>query len=228
VRAYSVVASAIFGWILLLAVTFAIPSTSGALENIGIVVPWIWAESMSQNWSEVLLLVCVIAQFFCVTASTTSAAGTAIAVIGLYIAFILPVILRFRMGDQFEPGAWSLGRHYRWIDAIAIGWVGLITILFVFPLYKGGLPWEDGFSWELTNYTVLWMAGIGRVFGGWWALSARRWFKGPIRQGTDEELEGSRSSTSFRPSLPPPRRGPEDRCGRGPLRVRAHTRMPPA
>ena len=35
--------------------------------------------------------------------------GTGIAVIGLYIAFILPVILRFKMGDRFEPGAWSLG-----------------------------------------------------------------------------------------------------------------------
>ena len=158
----SVVASVIFGWILLLAVTFAIPSTEGALENIGVVVPWIWTESMSQNWSEALLFICVVAQFFCVTASVTSAsrmmfafsrdravpghqlwskvasnrvprnavwaiavlsgilmvpaiwnylvgyaAGTAIAVIGLYIAFILPVILRFRMGDSFEPGAWS-------------------------------------------------------------------------------------------------------------------------
>jgi amino acid transporter len=240
----SVVASVIFGWILLLAVTFSIPSTEGALENIGVVVPWIWAESMSQNWAEVLLFICVVAQFFCVTASVTSASrmmfafsrdravpghplwsrvaanrvprnavwaiavlagilmipaiwnylvgyavGTAIAVIGLYIAFILPVILRFRLGDRFEPGAWSLGRHYKWIDAIAIAWVGLISILFVFPLYKAGLPWEDDFSWELTNYTVLWFAAIGLVFGGWWALSAKKWFVGPVRQGSEEELE---------------------------------------
>jgi amino acid transporter len=69
----SVVASVIFGWILLLAVTFAIPSTDGAIENIGVVVPWIWAESMSQGWAEALLFICVVAQFFCVTASVTSA-----------------------------------------------------------------------------------------------------------------------------------------------------------
>src|SRR5215210_8029460 len=240
----SVVASVIFGWILLLAVTFAIPSTDGALENIGVVVPWIWAESMSQNWAEALLFICVVAQFFCVTASVTSASrmmfafsrdravpghqlwsrvasnrvprnsvwaivvlagilmvpaiwnylvgyavGTAIAVIGLYIAFILPVILRYRLGDKFEPGAWSLGKHYRWIDAIAIGWVGLITILFIFPLYKAGLPWEDDFDWALTNYTILWFAAIGLVFGGWWALSAKKWFVGPVRQGDEAELE---------------------------------------
>ncbi len=69
----AVVVSVVFGWILLLAVTFAIPSTEGALENIGIVVPWIWAESMSQSWAEALLFICVVAQFFCVTASVTSA-----------------------------------------------------------------------------------------------------------------------------------------------------------
>src|SRR5688572_399855 len=258
----AVVVSVVVGWILLLAVTFAIPSTEGALENIGIVVPWIWSESMSQGWAEALLFICVVAQFFCVTASVTSAsrmmfafsrdravpghplwskvarnrvprnavwaivvlagilmvpaiwnylvgyaAGTAIAVIGLYIAFILPVILRFRLGDRFEPGAWSLGRHYRWIDAIAIGWVGLITILFIFPLYKAGLPWEEGFAWELTNYTVLWFAAIGIVFGGWWMLSAKNWFEGPVRQGSEEELErieaaferGGATSTASRP-----------------------------
>jgi amino acid transporter len=241
----SVVVSVIFGWILLLAVTFSIPSTEGALENIGIVVPWIWTESMSQNWAEILLFVCVVAQFFCVTASVTSASrmmfafsrdravpghqlwrrvapnrvprwsvfgiglfaailmipavwnylvgygvGTAIAVIGLYIAFILPVWLRWRKGDNWdEPRSWTLGRHYKWLDVISILWVALITILFVFPLYKAGLPWEDDFTWELTNYTILWFAGIGLVFGGWWFLSAKNWFEGPVRMGTEEELE---------------------------------------
>jgi amino acid transporter len=240
----AVVVSVVFGWILLLAVTFAIPSTEGALENIGIVVPWIWSESMGQNWADTLLFICVVAQFFCVTASVTSASrmmyafsrdravpghplwsrvapnrvprnavwaivalagilmipaiwnylvgygvGTAIAVIGLYIAFVIPVYLRYRMHDEFVPGAWSLGRHYKWIDLLSLAWVGLITILFIFPLYKAGLPWESDFSWDLTNYTVLWFAGIGIVFGGWWFISAKNWFKGPVRQGTEEELE---------------------------------------
>ncbi|HYI75386.1 MAG TPA: amino acid permease [Gaiellaceae bacterium] len=250
----SVFASAVFGFILLVAVTAAIPSTEGALENIGAVVPWIWAESMSQNWSEALLFICVVAQFFCVTASVTSASrmmfafsrdravpghqmwrrvapnrvprysvvavaffaavlmipaiwnylvgyavGTAIAVIGLYIAFILPVWLRWRKGDSWdEPRAWSLGRHYKWIDAIAIAWVAIITILFIFPLYKAGLPWEDDFSWELTNYTVLWFAAIGIVFGGWWFLSAKNWFTGPVRMGTEEELERLEAEQSAR------------------------------
>src|SRR5918999_1303135 len=253
----SVAASAVFGFILLVAVTFSIPSTEGALENIGAVVPWIWAESMSQNWSEALLFICVVAQFFCVTASVTSASrmmfafsrdravpghtlwsqvarnrvprnavwaivvlagllmvpaiwnylvgygvGTAIAVIGLYIAFVIPVYLRYRLHDRFEPGAWSLGRHYRWIDIVALVWVAIITVLFVFPLYAAGLPWRDDFSWELTNYTVLWFAGIGLVFGGWWFLSAKNWFKGPVRMGTEEELERLEEEQRRRYELP--------------------------
>jgi amino acid transporter len=253
----AVVVSVVFGWILLLAVTFAIPSTEGALENIGVVVPWIWAESMSQTWAEALLFICVVAQFFCVTASVTSASrmmyafsrdravpghplwskvatnrvprnavwaivvlagilmipaiwnylvgygvGTAIAVIGLYIAFVIPVYLRYRMHDQFVPGAWSLGRHYKWIDLLSLAWVALITILFIFPLYKAGLPWEDDFTWELTNYTVLWFAAIGIVFGGWWFLSAKNWFKGPVRQGTEEELERREAELAARSSKP--------------------------
>ena len=245
----SVVVSVLFGWILLVAVTFAIPSTNGALgivNELGLLVPWIWAESMSQDWAEALLFICgVVAQFFCVRASVTSASrmmfafsrdravpghplwrrvaknrvprwsvfgiwlfagilmipavwnyfvgyavGTAIAVIGLYIAFVIPVWLRWRRGDSWdEPRAWSLGRHYKWIDPLSVAWVGLITIIFVIPLYKVGLPWEDGFDWRFSNYTILWFIGIGLIFGGWWFLSARKWFKGPIRMGTEEEME---------------------------------------
>jgi amino acid transporter len=262
----SVVVSVVFGWILLLAVTFQLPSTQFGVDlglDVGYIVPFSWAESMSQNWAEFLLFICVIAQFFCVTASVTSASrmmfafsrdravpghplwrrvavnrvprwsvfgiaffaavlmipaawnyfigyavGTAIAVIGLYIAFILPVWLRWRLGDSWdEPRAWSLGRHYKWLNPLSIFWVALITILFIFPLYDVGLPWRSDFSWEFTNYTILWFAGIGLIFGGWWLLSARRWFKGPVRMGTDEELERYEEELAARTGTPAAARG---------------------
>jgi hypothetical protein len=131
------------------------------------------------------------------------AVGTAIAVIGLYIAFVIPVYLRLRKGDSWdEPRAWSLGRHYKWIDTLSLLWVGLITIIFIIPLYKVGLPWEDNFDWRFTNYTILWFAGIGLVFGGWWVLSARKWFKGPVRMGTEEELERLEEEQRGRFELP--------------------------
>ena len=39
--------------------------------------------------------------------------------IGLYIAYTIPVFLRWRMGDSFEPGPWTLGNKYKWINPIA-------------------------------------------------------------------------------------------------------------
>ena len=54
---------------------------------------------------------------------------------------------------------------------------------------RSGFPWNADFDWNFANYTVLWFAGFGIVFGGWWALSAKNWFKGPVRMGTEEELE---------------------------------------
>jgi hypothetical protein len=115
--------------------------------------------------------------------------GTGIAVIGLYIAFILPVYLRFRQGDKFEHGAWSLGNHYKWIDLVAIIWVAFITIIFLLPPYKASVPWADEFTWEALNYAPILVGGALILFGGWYALSAKKWFKGPVRQGTEEELE---------------------------------------
>jgi amino acid transporter len=241
----AVVVSVIFGFLLVLAVTLAVPDTQGTLDAIGNAVTYIWQTSMSTRWAEVLLTVAVVAQFFCLVASVTSASrmmfafsrdgavpghrfwrrlssqrvpvyavvaiavlawvlmiptywnnlagyyvGTSIAVIGLYIAFILPVILRYKMKDRFEPGAWTLGKHYKWIDPLAIGWVVFISIVFILPVTPAGVPGNAvPLNWNVVNYAPLTLVGAFLLFGGWYVLSANKWFKGPIRQGTDEELE---------------------------------------
>jgi len=247
----SVVASVIFGFALLVAVTFAIPSTSGGIDAGANIVTYIWQNSMSTKWAEFLLVIACVAQFFCGTASVTSASrmmfafsrdgaipghrlwkrvnpttrvptyavcaivvlswalmiptywnnvvgylvGTSIAVIGLYIAFVLPIILRWRQGERFERGAWHLGKHYKWIDLLAIGWIALICILFLMPITPTGIPWKTGFDWNVVNYAPITVGGALLLFGGWYVLSARKWFKGPVREGSDEELE--RIETGF-------------------------------
>jgi len=119
---------------------------------------------------------------------TGYAASTAVAVIGLYIAFMLPIILRLKAGDKFERGAWSLGKHYKWIDWIAILWICFICIVFMLPFSYNGIPWNTGFDWNLVNYTPIMVGAAFLLFGGWYVISAHKWFKGPIRQGDDEEL----------------------------------------
>jgi hypothetical protein len=114
--------------------------------------------------------------------------GTSIAVIGLYIAFVIPIYLRWRAGETFERGAWNLGKHYKWIDVLAIVWIAFICILFLMPIFPGGIPGNSGFSWSLVNYAPITVGGALLLFGGWYLISARKWFKGPVRQGTEEEL----------------------------------------
>jgi hypothetical protein len=124
------------------------------------------------------------------------AVGTSIAVIGLYIAFVLPVILRYRAKDRFEKGAWHLGNNYKWIDPLAILWIALICILFLLPLFPDGIPGKASgnhylldVNWVDVNYAPLTVGGAFLFFGGWWVLSAKNWFKGPVRMGSEQELE---------------------------------------
>ena len=38
------------------------------------------------------------------------------------------------------------------------------------------------------NYTPITVGSAFLLFGGWYVLSAHKWFKGPVRQGDDAEL----------------------------------------
>src|SRR5919202_760317 len=69
----SVVVSVVFGFILLVAVTFAVPDVKGTLGAVSNAVPYIWENSMSRRWAEFLLFIACVAQLFCTIASVTSA-----------------------------------------------------------------------------------------------------------------------------------------------------------
>ena len=59
-------------------------------------------------------------------------AVTSVAVIGLYIAYVTPVLLR-RLDRDWKPGVWNLGGWSALVGWIAVVWVVLIVILFVLP-----------------------------------------------------------------------------------------------
>jgi amino acid transporter len=106
---------------------------------------------------------------------------TSIAVIGLYIAYIIPVFLRLRAGDSFVPGPWHLGRWSRLIGTVATVWVVFIAILFMLPQF---VPVRT----DTFNYAPVAVGVVLLFAGGWWLLSAKNWFKGPKVQGSAEEL----------------------------------------
>jgi hypothetical protein len=108
-----------------------------------------------------------------------------VAVIGLYVAFLIPILLRLRAGDRFEPGPWTLGRKYKvigWISAIEII---IISIYFVLPFSPAGVPFSDDFDWKAVNYAPI---AIGVALVGvalWWFLDAKKHFTG-LRRNVDE------------------------------------------
>jgi amino acid transporter len=113
--------------------------------------------------------------------ATAYAAVTSIAVIGLYIAYVTPVYLKLRAGDRFQQGKWNLGRWSKPLGWIAVAWVILIVILF-------GLPTVSPVSATNFNYSIVAVAVVLFGAGGWYMLSAHKWFTGPRVQGSVEEL----------------------------------------
>jgi amino acid transporter len=105
---------------------------------------------------------------------------TGICTVGLYLAYILPVYLRLRAGDRFEPGPWNLGRRYRLVNVLAILFVILVVYSLNLPYTPTGLPWNDDFDSTVVNYTPLAIA-IPLVFGVWYLISAKNKYQGPVR-----------------------------------------------
>jgi amino acid permease (GABA permease) len=113
--------------------------------------------------------------------STAYAAVTSIAVIGLYIAYVVPTFLRLRQGASFMRGPWHLGRWSYPVGIIAVIWVVFITILFM-------LPTVSPIGWGNFNYTVVAVVVVLGFAGIYWLVSAKNWFTGPKVQGSAEEL----------------------------------------
>lgn len=78
----TILVSAVFGYVLILAVTFAIPNLDDALNpelNSGYPVIYILQESLSSGLSGLLLIIAAVAQLFCGYASVTAASRMAYA-----------------------------------------------------------------------------------------------------------------------------------------------------
>jgi amino acid transporter len=112
---------------------------------------------------------------------TAYLAVVSIAVIGLYIAYVIPIFLR-QFSTDFKTGPWHLGAWSRPIGWIAVVWVVFISVLFM-------LPTSTPITLQGFNYTPVVVLGVFLIVTIWWLVSARHWFKGPIIQGSEAELE---------------------------------------
>jgi amino acid transporter len=243
----SVFYSAVIGWIVLLAITFAIQKTKEPeILKAGYPALTIFETALGSAAAKAVILISTIGQLFCGMACVTSAsrmtfafsrdgavpghklwrrlgknrtptwavlfvclfaaivtfpayfpnslgtpvaflAVTSISVIGLYIAYTIPVFLRWRQGDSFQTGSWTLGAKYKWVNPIAFCWVAICVVIFCLPFAPEGVFFKHGFNWSAVNYAPLVTIGVMGSVTIWYLVSAKRTFKGPIR--TIDELD---------------------------------------
>jgi amino acid transporter len=132
--------------------------------------------------------------------STAFFAMTGICVIGLYIAYAIPIYLRLTNPD-FQTGPWHLKGYHKLVGWTSIVWIAFITVLFFAPLFwpfwpiwgsknlisddKAGNVFFRQNNFNFTGPLIL----LGAIFIlGYWSLSGKKWFTGPKVQGTKEEL----------------------------------------
>ena len=235
----SVFYSAVFGWMVLLALTFAATHVK-AISAAGGTSQSVIETALSSAAAKAVLVISTVGQLFCGMACVTSAsrmtfafsrdgavpghnlwrrlgknkaptwavvfvaafafiitipaykgnhaglpvaflAVTSISVIGLYIAYTIPIYLRWRMGDRFETGPWTLGAKYKWVNLVAIIWVALCVVIFCLPFTPAAVPFSSTFSWSAVNYAPLVTIAVMIGVTLWYFISARHTFKGPIR-----------------------------------------------
>jgi amino acid transporter len=254
----SIFYSVVGGYILLLAVVFAIPDKGGSPDNAGVGaggVAYIFVQSMGNHWAAFVLFISASAQVFCATSCMTSAsrmtfafsrdgaipgsntlrkltskrvpanavwmvaivsaivtapalikvnlgtakdpliipvafyAVTSIAVIGLYLAFAIPIWLRFRHGDRFEVGAWNNGAKYKWMNPIAVAEIIIVSIFLMLPFVPAANPFNSAFDWKFVNYAPVITIGALVILTIWWEVSAKHWFTGPKHTIDEAVLE---------------------------------------
>src|SRR5436853_464727 len=96
----SVFWSLIFGYLMLLALTLAIP----ALAQFP--VPAVYSIVVS------------------------------ISVIGLYVSYVIPVLLALIYPKRWTPGPWNLGRYWPIVGWVAVVWVAFISVVLMLPEFK--------------------------------------------------------------------------------------------
>jgi amino acid transporter len=112
-------------------------------------------------------------------APTAFYAVVSIGVIGLYLAFAIPIYLRWRAGDSWQPGPWTLGSKYRWMSVVAVAEIAITSVYFILPFAPAGWPGNKDFTWTAVNYAPIVMVVLLLALWIAWHTSVKKWFTGP-------------------------------------------------
>ena len=138
----------------------------------------------------VLAFLCAFPAYFGTNGVVAYVAVTSIATIGLYIAYAIPIYLRLRRATRGSLASGTSAATTSGSASIAVH-LGRIhrDPLHASRLVRQGFRGTERLQLALGELRDRSRSGGTLLLvGGWWVLSANKWFKGPIAQGTEEEL----------------------------------------
>ena len=97
----------------------------------------------------------------------------------------IPIALRVLYGRRFRRGPFHLGPLSYPVAIVSCLWILFIAVAFV-------LPQENPVNSQTLNYAVVAVGIVAAYALGFWLVSARRWFTGPVKQVTDPSESQSR------------------------------------
>lgn len=109
------------------------------------------------------------------SSSVAFVAASSIGIIGLEVSYIIPIFLRLTVARKwFRKGPFHLGRL-----SIVVGWIGVTWGCFISVVLV--LPTIYPVTNTNFNYAPVLLGGTTVLALLAWAVSARKWFKGPVR-----------------------------------------------
>ncbi len=133
-----------------------------------------------------IILTCVLTillGLFIPFSDVAFAALTGIATACFFLSLAIPTFLRVTVARRtFVPGPWHLGRFSLPVGITSVIFVTLIFMILVFP---PEYPIKK--DWSNFNFAPLVIAGVLLFVNAWWLVSARKRFRGRLRNITEEE-----------------------------------------
>ncbi|KAL1700553.1 amino acid permease-domain-containing protein [Schizophyllum commune] len=109
-----------------------------------------------------------------------------LSVIALYIAYIIPIVARFTGDNDFKPGPFSLGRWSFPISFLAVAFMTLMSVVFLFPATPNPAVPD-------MNYSVVVLGGVlgaSVVYFYVPRYGGKYWFTGPVSTVEETGVNG--------------------------------------
>jgi len=114
-----------------------------------------------------------------------------ISVIGLYVSYVIPVLLALVYPNRWKPGPWSLGRWWKPVAVVAIVWVAIISVILMLPEYSVPADFKGNVI-DWLNTTGAWAGPAVAIFlvvgGLYYLLYGRHHYTGPIIMGSEDDM----------------------------------------